>query len=46
MWLDWLRDEMKMALTEEEKCKIPVLFERAAQDYLSMKHNNIFYITL
>ena len=35
MWLDWLRDEVKLALTEEEKKKTELLFERATKDYLS-----------
>lgn len=35
LWLDWLKDEIKLAMTEEDKSKIDSLFLRATKDYLS-----------
>lgn len=34
LWLDWLRDEIKLACTEDEKDAVKDLFERAVHDYL------------
>ncbi|XP_034948650.1 squamous cell carcinoma antigen recognized by T-cells 3 [Chelonus insularis] len=37
LWLSWLRDEMKLAVTSEEKSALVNLFERAIKDYLSVE---------
>jgi len=34
IWLDWLRDEIKVACTDEEKDDVEKLFERGVKDYL------------
>lgn len=34
LWLEWLRDEIKLACTNEEKTEVINLFERAVGDYL------------
>ena len=34
IWLSWLRDEMKIAVTPEQKMAIMELCEKAVQDYL------------
>ncbi|KAJ8312590.1 hypothetical protein KUTeg_009963 [Tegillarca granosa] len=36
LWLDWLRDEIPIATTDDERRKIEQLFERAVKDYLSV----------
>lgn len=36
LWLDWLRDEMRVACSESEKNYILDLFEQAVKDYLSV----------
>lgn len=36
IWLSWLRDEQKLATSEQEKKGIVELFERAVQDYVSV----------
>ncbi|KAH0554628.1 hypothetical protein KQX54_011972 [Cotesia glomerata] len=35
LWLSWLRDEMRIAISAEEKKAVKELFERAVEDYLS-----------
>ncbi|XP_074096136.1 squamous cell carcinoma antigen recognized by T-cells 3 [Cotesia typhae] len=35
LWLSWLRDEMRIAISVEEKKAVKELFERAVEDYLS-----------
>ncbi|XP_008547895.1 squamous cell carcinoma antigen recognized by T-cells 3 [Microplitis demolitor] len=35
LWLSWLRDEISLAVTEDEKAAVKKLFERAVNDYLS-----------
>ncbi|XP_058789545.1 squamous cell carcinoma antigen recognized by T-cells 3-like [Phymastichus coffea] len=37
IWLSWLRDEMKVAVTLEQKISITELCERATHDYLSVE---------
>ncbi|NXX75168.1 SART3 protein, partial [Urocolius indicus] len=34
IWLDWLKDEMKMAVESSEREKVYELFERAVRDYI------------
>lgn len=34
LWLDWIRDEMKVAFSDEEKQAVMDLFERAVKDYI------------
>lgn len=34
LWLAWIRDEMKLALSEEERTAVEALCERAVKDYL------------
>lgn len=36
LWLDWLRDEIKLSLSDEDKKKVESLFLRATGDYLSI----------
>lgn len=36
LWLDWIRDEMRVANTENEKKYIFDLFNKAVEDYLSV----------
>lgn len=40
LWLDWIKDEIVIATTDEEKENIIKLFEKAVKDYLS--NNKIF----
>lgn len=35
LWLDWLRDELKLMTTDENREKVTELFEKAISDYLS-----------
>lgn len=35
LWLDWVKDEISIATTDEEKKNIILLFEKAVKDYLS-----------
>ncbi|KAJ8676580.1 hypothetical protein QAD02_012367 [Eretmocerus hayati] len=37
IWLAWLRDEMKLAMTLEQKIAVTELCERAVTDYLSVE---------
>ncbi|XP_018578605.1 squamous cell carcinoma antigen recognized by T-cells 3 isoform X1 [Anoplophora glabripennis] len=37
LWLDWLRDEIKIAQTPEEHKHVYSLFDRAVEDYLSVE---------
>ncbi|CAH0394818.1 unnamed protein product [Bemisia tabaci] len=37
LWLAWLRDEIKLASTDQESEKLFSLFERAVEDYLSIE---------
>lgn len=37
LWLSWLRDEIKLATSPEERSPIVILFERAIKDYLSVE---------
>ena len=34
LWISWLKDEISIAASDEERSKIVELFERAVQDYL------------
>ncbi len=34
LWMDWLRDESKVAKTDEEKEEVLKLFQRSVEDYL------------
>lgn len=34
IWLDWLKDEIKMASENSEREKVYELFERAVKDYI------------
>lgn len=36
LWLDWIRDEMRVASTDNEKKYIISLFDKAVDDYLSI----------
>ncbi|KAK2723233.1 squamous cell carcinoma antigen recognized by T-cells 3-like [Artemia franciscana] len=36
LWLDWIQDESKIAVSEEEKNNVCELFETAIKDYLSV----------
>lgn len=36
LWLDWIKDEMRVANTEKEKKCVVELFDKAVQDYLSV----------
>lgn len=36
IWLSWIRDEIKLAMTAEEKAEVVKLCERAVKDYLSV----------
>lgn len=46
LWLEWIRDEIKLGTTDEDKEKIELLFKRATQDYLSMFYISIIYNNL
>lgn len=35
LWLEWIKDEISIATTDEEKKNIILLFEKAVKDYLS-----------
>jgi len=35
LWLDWIKDEIAIVTTNEEKDNIIKLFEKAVKDYLS-----------
>ncbi|KAI4487937.1 hypothetical protein M0802_011699 [Mischocyttarus mexicanus] len=37
LWLSWLRDEIKLAVSSEEKAEVVKLCERAVKDYLCVK---------
>ncbi|XP_063980205.1 squamous cell carcinoma antigen recognized by T-cells 3-like [Diachasmimorpha longicaudata] len=37
LWLSWIRDEMKLAVSEEERRAVEELCERAVKDYLSIE---------
>ena len=37
LWLSWLADEQRLASSPEEKVKVSQLFEKATQDYNSVK---------
>ncbi|XP_011499357.1 PREDICTED: squamous cell carcinoma antigen recognized by T-cells 3 [Ceratosolen solmsi marchali] len=37
LWLSWLRDEIKLATTPEQKCAVVEICERAITDYLSVE---------
>ncbi|XP_015185897.1 PREDICTED: squamous cell carcinoma antigen recognized by T-cells 3 [Polistes dominula] len=37
LWLSWLRDEMKLAVSSEEKAEVVKLCERAVKDYLCVQ---------
>lgn len=41
LWLAWLRDEIKLATTPEQKAAVEILCERAVIDYLC-KHYHCF----
>ncbi|XP_043684557.1 squamous cell carcinoma antigen recognized by T-cells 3-like [Vespula pensylvanica] len=36
LWLSWIRDEIKLAVSAEEKAEVVKLCERAVKDYLSV----------
>ncbi|XP_076344868.1 spliceosome associated factor 3, U4/U6 recycling protein-like isoform X2 [Tachypleus tridentatus] len=36
LWMDWLTDESKLAISEAERESVAKLFERAVRDYLSV----------
>lgn len=36
LWLSWMRDEIKLATTQEQKAEIVKLCERAVKDYFCM----------
>lgn len=42
IWLSWIRDEMKVAVTHEQKLAVIELCERATQDYLCELNFNFF----
>lgn len=46
LWLEWLRDEIKLSSSDEDKEKIEGLFKRATQDYLSKKADLMIPIEL
>ena len=35
LWLEWLKDEIGVAIKDEDREKVTQLFERAVKDYLS-----------
>ncbi|XP_076243028.1 spliceosome associated factor 3, U4/U6 recycling protein isoform X2 [Calliopsis andreniformis] len=37
LWLSWMRDEIKLATTSEQKAEVVKLCERAVKDYLSVE---------
>ncbi|XP_076641280.1 spliceosome associated factor 3, U4/U6 recycling protein [Halictus rubicundus] len=37
LWLSWMRDEIKLATTSEQKAEVIKLCERAVKDYLSVE---------
>nr|XP_003704670.1 PREDICTED: squamous cell carcinoma antigen recognized by T-cells 3-like [Megachile rotundata] len=37
LWLSWMRDEIKLATTPEQKAEVVKLCERAVKDYLSVE---------
>ena len=37
LWLSWMRDEIKLATTTEQKAEVAKLCERAVKDYLSVE---------
>ncbi|EZA54025.1 hypothetical protein DMN91_000267 [Ooceraea biroi] len=37
LWLSWIRDEIELALTDEDKVEITQLCERAVEDYVSVE---------
>ncbi|CAH1976228.1 unnamed protein product [Acanthoscelides obtectus] len=37
IWLDWIRDEIKIASSEEEKKRVFQIFDKAVEDYLSVE---------
>lgn len=40
IWLDWLKDEIKMASEISEREKVYELFERAVKDYICKSFRN------
>lgn len=36
LWLDWIKDESSIAITDEEKKRVLELYEKATVDYLCM----------
>jgi hypothetical protein len=36
LWLEWIKDEVSLAISEEEKKLVLDLYEKAAADYLCM----------
>ena len=36
LWLDWIKDEVSLAISEEEKKRVLDLYEKATVDYLCM----------
>lgn len=43
LWLSWLRDEIKIANTNDEQKKIFELFDKAVEDYLCKLLLNVFH---
>jgi hypothetical protein len=49
LWLDWIKDELKLAGSEEERNYVESLFQKAVSDYLcihTFKHINTTFIEL
>lgn len=46
LWLDWIKDEIGIATTEEEKEHVTMLCEKAVKDYLSnfIRFINCFWL--
>lgn len=43
LWLSWMRDEIKLAITGEQKTEIVKLCERAVKDYTCKIFNLVFF---
>lgn len=45
LWLDWVKDEIGIATTDEEKEHVTMLFEKGVKDYLSNKLNHFHVVS-
>jgi hypothetical protein len=49
LWLEWIRDEINLMSTSEDRTRITELFERAVKDYLCKfrnVHKRFHYVIL